>query len=118
MNHRNPNLDQLRAMMGDDRDALLDMISTYVAQVPQDVQLLRDAIHAHDWEAVCRKAHQMKSYLLLFGLSELQQQAQTIERDCKADAPDATTLQAQGEAFLQVVEATIPQVDQLRYQAG
>lgn len=115
MNHRNPHLDQLKAMMGNDPDALLDMISTFVAQVPDDVATLRNALAALDWDGVCRKAHQMKSYLLLFGLDGLQHQAQAIERACKADPPDIDTLQAISMAFLDEVEAVIPSVEQLSH---
>lgn len=100
--------------MGEDRDALLDMISTFVAQVPDDVAALRAATASHDWSTVCRKSHQMKSYLLLFGLDGLQSQALAIERACKADPPDATALTAAIDHFLEAVEAVVPSVDQLK----
>jgi DNA-binding response OmpR family regulator len=63
-------LSYLDEILGDDKNLKLEMIELFIQNVPNDVDLLGNAILEKDVMAIKKMAHHMKSSLSMFNLNE------------------------------------------------
>ena len=77
-------LADLRAMTGGDPAFLAELIDTYVADTPQQLATIRQALEARDAEAVRRAAHSLKSNSATFGAAALAELGAQLEARGKA----------------------------------
>jgi HPt (histidine-containing phosphotransfer) domain-containing protein len=85
-------VDSLRAMVGDDPEALGEVVQAFVDDSPTSVRALREGIAASDSELVRRAAHTLKGNAATFGALELADACRELEhlaRDGGLDGAEA-----------------------------
>jgi HPt (histidine-containing phosphotransfer) domain-containing protein len=100
-------LAELRASVGDDDDFVRDLISTFLAEEPTNLELVAAAAARGDAEAVIRPAHTLKSSAAAIGAARLSGICRQIEfagREGRSEDLSALTEQAR-EAWTATVEA-------------
>ena len=70
----------LRAMVGDDPEALAEIVEVFVDNAPAIVRELHDAIDDDDAERVRRAAHTLKGNAATFGALELADVCRALEQ--------------------------------------
>jgi PAS domain S-box-containing protein len=101
-------LEGLRAALGDDREAFLEIITAYLEDTPKLLAALREALGRGDQEAFTRAAHTLKSSSATLGamtLSSLAAQLETAGREGAMSG--AASSVAEAEARYGEVRATL-----------
>ena len=83
-------LRELQETTGDDPDFLRDLVETYLADVPVQLEGIDGAVAANDADALVRPAHTLKSSSLTLGALRLGDISRTLEMTGRSGAPDAT----------------------------
>ncbi len=68
------------SQLGDDREALRDVVSAYVTETRENLERLPATIASGTWKEVRRLAHTTKSAMRVFGAHEAQQLAESLEQ--------------------------------------
>jgi HPt (histidine-containing phosphotransfer) domain-containing protein len=82
-------LTDLKATTGDDPAFVRDLVETYLADVPAQLEGIDAAIAADDAEALIRPAHTLKSSSATVGAMRLAELSRTLEMTGRAGALDA-----------------------------
>jgi HPt (histidine-containing phosphotransfer) domain-containing protein len=93
------------SQLGDDREALRDVVSAYVVETRENLERLPATIASGAWAEVRRLAHTTKSAMRMFGASEAQQLAQSLEQLAETDDRSAAA-----ELYLRMKSAVEPVV--------
>jgi HPt (histidine-containing phosphotransfer) domain-containing protein len=72
-------LDYLNSISGGDQDFVKDMIITFIENVPEELNKIRNLIASKNWPKVGEDAHKFASSLLFLGLDNLKLIATRIE---------------------------------------
>ena len=72
-------LGELRETTGDDPDFVRDLVETYLADVPVQLEGIDGAIAANDADALVRPAHTLKSSSMTLGAMRLGEISRTLE---------------------------------------
>jgi hypothetical protein len=89
----------LTELLGDDRDALEDVVGTFLEEAPRRLADLRDGLARRDAAAAGRAAHTLKANGLTFGAQDLAAVCLRIETAARAsDLADADGLLREAEA--------------------
>lgn len=73
------NLDKINEMAEGDEDFIQSVISVFLEEVPQDLELLETAISQKDYENVYKLAHKIKPNVDLLGMEQTRATALEIE---------------------------------------
>ena len=73
------------SQLGDDRDALRDVVSAYVTETRENLERLPATIASGTWNEVRRLAHTTKSAMRVFGAHEAQKLAESLEQLAQMD---------------------------------
>ncbi len=73
------NLDYLHSISGGDQDFVKDMIVTFIINVPEEINKIKNWVTIENWQKVGEDAHRFASSLLFLGLDELKDMATQIE---------------------------------------
>ncbi len=84
-------LRELQETTGDDPDFVRDLVETYLADVPVQLEGIDGAIAASDAEALVRPAHTLKSSSVTLGALRLGDISRTLEMTGRSGTLDATT---------------------------
>jgi CheY-like chemotaxis protein/HPt (histidine-containing phosphotransfer) domain-containing protein len=76
------NLHNLYTFSGNSSDTVKSIIEVFLAQAPEQIQLLVTLIEQKDWNAVKILSHKMKSSYAIIGANSVRSILQTIEDDC------------------------------------
>lgn len=79
MTERSYNLDYLENISGGDPDFVKDMIHTFIINVPEDLEKIKNWVTIKNWQKVGEDSHRFASSLLFLGLDNLKTIANTIE---------------------------------------
>lgn len=82
-------LDQLRALMDNDGEALRHMMVVFTESSPLILSELNLHFEAADWISLANAAHKLKSSIDLFNINELRPAIREIESLAKAEAGKA-----------------------------
>jgi two-component system, sensor histidine kinase and response regulator len=82
-------LDELMATTGDDVAFVRDLVETYIADVPVQLDGIAAAVAAHDAEALVRPAHTLKSSSATVGAMRLSAVARELEMAGRSGALDS-----------------------------
>jgi two-component system sensor histidine kinase/response regulator len=88
---------ELRAATGDDDEFLQDLIGTYIAEAPANLEAMAAALAAADPAAIVRPSHTLKSSSASIGAMRLSSICRTIEetgRSGRLDGLDAAVASA------------------------
>jgi HPt (histidine-containing phosphotransfer) domain-containing protein len=94
-------LTELLESTGDDVEFVRDLLDTYLAETPEHMAAIRQALEADDAAALVRPAHTLKSSSATLGAMRLS----AIGRDLEM-AGRSGSLKAEGRAMLPVAEGT------------
>ena len=83
-------LSELQETTGDDPEFLRDLIETYLADVPVQLEGIDGAIAANDADALVRPAHTLKSSSMTLGAMRLGEISRTLEITGRSGTLDAT----------------------------
>jgi len=72
-------LSELQETTGDDPDFVRDLVETYLADVPVQLEGIDGAIAANDADALVRPAHTLKSSSMTLGAMRLGEISRTLE---------------------------------------
>ena len=98
-------LAELRASVGDDREFMVDLVETYVAEGSANMDGLLAAATAQDCAAIIRPAHTLKSTSASLGAMRLSAICRAIEEAGRQSHPD--TLREDAELARSTWEATL-----------
>ena len=72
-------LDYLNSISGGDKDFIKDMVQTFLSNVPEELQKMRQLVEKKEWVSVGSEAHRFASNLVFFELNKLRDIAVEIE---------------------------------------
>lgn len=64
------NLDKLNELAEGDKDFILDVIKTFLEEIPNDVAALEFAINGHDYDMIYNLAHKIKPNVDILGIKK------------------------------------------------
>ena len=115
MNHLDTRaLDQLQELIGGDRDALLELIETFLEEGDEIVLDMRSSVSTRDIDLLRRSAHSLKSSAQDFGSVRLSQLCASLESRCRAEWPEEAEEQVRmvAESFENARDALQSYLDQ------
>ena len=100
MSSANPRLYDLtmvQSVSGGDEGFIRKMVALFIETVPQNMQDLKDALQAENWEQVGKTAHKLKSTIDSMGIKSIRQEIRTVESNAKqleslAEIPSLVTM--------------------------
>ena len=90
-------LNELQETTGDDPAFVRDLIETYLADAPVQLEGIEEAVAANDAEALIRPAHTLKSSSATVGAMQLAEASRALEMAGRTGALDAG-VRAQADA--------------------
>lgn len=79
-------LDKINEMAEGDEEFILSVISVFLEEVPEDLQVLENALKQKDYEQVYKMAHKIKPNVDLLGMEQTREIALEIETLGKKEA--------------------------------
>jgi HPt (histidine-containing phosphotransfer) domain-containing protein len=100
MSSANPRLYDLtmvQSVSGGDEGFIRKMVALFIETVPQNMQDLKNALQAENWEQVGKTAHKLKSTIDSMGIKSIRQEIRTVESNAKqmeslAEIPSLVTM--------------------------
>ena len=100
MSSSNPRLYDLtmvQSVSGGDEGFIKKMVALFIETVPQNMQDLKNALEAENWEQVGKTAHKLKSTIDSMGIKSIRQEIRAVESNAKqleslAEIPSLVTM--------------------------
>ena len=101
-------LESLMDSVGGDAEFMAELIDTYVADAPQQLEALNASLAAGDVDGLVRPAHTLKSSSASLGALRLTERCRQLELTAKAGSLDGATESIEGiAAELELVVAAL-----------
>lgn len=82
-NSRLYDLSMVQSVSGGDEGFIRKMVALFIETVPQNVQDLKNAMQAENWELVGKTAHKLKSTIDSMGIKSIRQEIRTVETNAR-----------------------------------
>ncbi|HTR31178.1 MAG TPA: PAS domain S-box protein [Puia sp.] len=82
-NQRLYDLTMVQSVSGGDEGFIKKMVALFIETVPQNMQDLKNALQAENWEQVGKTAHKLKSTIDSMGIKSIRQEIRTVESNAK-----------------------------------
>jgi len=82
-NSRLYDLTMVQSVSGGDEGFIKKMVALFIETVPQNMQDLKNALQAENWEQVGKTAHKLKSTIDSMGIKSIRQEIRTVEANAK-----------------------------------
>ncbi|HLX67575.1 MAG TPA: ATP-binding protein, partial [Puia sp.] len=82
-NQRLYDLTMVQSVSGGDEGFIKKMVALFIETVPQNMQDLKNALQAENWEQVGKTAHKLKSTIDSMGIKSIRQEIRTVEANAK-----------------------------------
>lgn len=82
-NSRLYDLSMVQSVSGGDESFIRKMVALFIETVPQNVQDLKNALQAENWEQVGKTAHKLKSTIDSMGIKSIRQEIRTVEANAR-----------------------------------
>src|SRR6202012_1573973 len=82
-NTRLYDLSMVQSVSGGDENFIRKMVALFIETVPQNVQDLKNAMQAENWEQVGKTAHKLKSTIDSMGIKSIRQEIRAVEANAK-----------------------------------
>ncbi len=82
-NQRLYDLTMVQSVSGGDEGFIKKMVALFIETVPQNMQDLKTALRAENWEQVGKTAHKLKSTIDSMGIKSIRQEIRTVEANAK-----------------------------------
>jgi CheY-like chemotaxis protein/HPt (histidine-containing phosphotransfer) domain-containing protein/anti-sigma regulatory factor (Ser/Thr protein kinase) len=76
-------LSMVQSVSGGDEGFIRKMVALFIETVPQNVQDLKNAMDAENWEQVGKTAHKLKSTIDSMGIKTIRQDIRTVEANAR-----------------------------------
>ena len=73
----------VQSVSGGDEGFIKKMVALFIETVPQNMQDLKNALQAENWEQVGKTAHKLKSTIDSMGIKSIRQEIRTVEANAK-----------------------------------
>ncbi len=73
----------VQSVSGGDEGFIKKMVALFIETVPQNMQELKNALEAENWEQVGKTAHKLKSTIDSMGIKSIRQEIRTVESNAK-----------------------------------
>jgi len=93
---------------------IVESIAMFLDQSPQILHEISSAIAVQDWATASAAAHKIKANLGFFGMLNSQALIQEIEHDCKAGAPNPSTVNAQFNEASDIINASLTELAKIK----
>mgnify|MGYP006269096041 CR=1 FL=1 len=103
------NLSYLHNMCDGDRAFMEEMIYSYLDDIPQAIEDIRQYKQEEAWELLGKAVHKIKPSVQFMGLSTIEPLIIGVEKDGK-HARNTDTLPGRVEKIITVLEASIPEL--------
>ena len=102
-------LSYLNEISGGDNDFINDILTTFLEEMPKDMEQIETAIQNNDNDLIGKMAHKTKATLQLLGLVELKDLAMKIEQTVKRNE-NHPEIQAWAKEFVAYMDKVYPNV--------
>jgi hypothetical protein len=82
-NARLYDLTMVQSVSGGDEGFIKKMVALFIETVPQNLQDLKNALQAENWEQVGKTAHKLKSTIDSMGIKSIRQEIRDVEANSK-----------------------------------
>ncbi|HEY4110571.1 PAS domain S-box protein [Puia sp.] len=82
-NTRLYDLSMVQSVSGGDENFIKKMVALFIETVPQNMQDLKNALQAENWEQVGKTAHKLKSTIDSMGIKSIRQEIRTVEGNAR-----------------------------------
>ena len=82
-NERLYDLTMVQSVSGGDEGFIKKMVALFIETVPQNMQDLKNALQAENWEQVGKTAHKLKSTIDSMGIKSIRQEIRSVESNAK-----------------------------------
>jgi PAS domain S-box-containing protein len=82
-NERLYDLTMVQSVSGGDEGFIKKMVALFIETVPQNMQDLKNALQAENWEQVGKTAHKLKSTIDSMGIKSIRQEIRAVESNAK-----------------------------------
>jgi PAS domain S-box-containing protein len=82
-NSRLYDLSMVQSVSGGDEGFIRKMVALFIETVPQNVQDLKNAMQAENWEQVGKTAHKLKSTIDSMGIKSIRQEIRAVEANAR-----------------------------------
>ncbi len=110
------NLDYLYEFSNNDRTFVLEMLDTFLIQMPANIEQLEREQRAENWEGVYKIVHTMKPGLMMLGMAEQHEKVMQIENMIKKGDFDKTELTQMLNWLAGCVRSSFPELERMREQ--
>ncbi len=103
---------RIEDLAGGDKEFLNEIISIFLAQIPDFVSKMKTALENEEWSVLAREAHTAKSSALTFGMEEtgkLLKKIQLVAQDGEFDILPELVEQASAQ-----LEAAVPELEDFK----
>jgi len=104
-------LSMVRSVSGGDEGFIKKMVALFIETVPQNMQDLRKAMEAGNWDQVGKTAHKLKSTVDSMGIKSIRQEIRTVETSAR-QGESVTEIPALVEKISTVINACIEQLQE------
>ena len=73
----------VQSVSGGDEGFIRKMVALFIETVPQNVEDLKTATQAENWDLVGKTAHKLKSTIDSMGIKSIRQEIRTVEANAK-----------------------------------
>jgi hypothetical protein len=73
----------VQSVSGGDEGFIRKMVALFIETVPQNMQDLKNALEATNWEQVGKTAHKLKSTIDSMGIKSIRQEIRAVESNAK-----------------------------------
>ena len=82
-NSRLYDLSMVQSVSGGDQGFIKKMVALFIETVPQNVEDLKQAMNAENWDMVGKTAHKLKSTIDSMGIKSIRQEIRTVEANAR-----------------------------------
>ena len=73
----------VQSVSGGDQGFIKKMVALFIETVPQNVEDLKQAMNAENWDLVGKTAHKLKSTIDSMGIKSIRQEIRTVEANAR-----------------------------------
>ncbi len=108
----NINFNYLKEFSGGDVSFMEEMVSMFLAQIPQETSELKQLLDEKSWYKLGKLAHKMKPNYLMMGMEGQKGMAKEIEHLCLSETVDTSHVQMLTEQLIRDTNVAIPMIEQ------
>ncbi|MCI5083148.1 MAG: ATP-binding protein [Saprospiraceae bacterium] len=102
------NLDYLYEISGNDKFFVIEMLDTFLAEIPTGIKELQGQLDKEDFARLAKTAHRLKPNLMMVGLPNGEKMAKDLELYAKSEQADPEQIKQMTHQLLAAIDQIIP----------